>query len=78
MASLKENKALMYSIVLSGVAIFMLVTGASPQLSDVFSIVEFPYEVSTNFRVIFQKLYPVELMLIFKTFLLLLTMLCNI
>ncbi|GFS72069.1 manganese-transporting ATPase 13A1 [Nephila pilipes] len=44
MESLGENKPLMYSIVISGTAILMLVTGLSPDLSNIFSIVDFTPE----------------------------------
>ncbi|GBL77976.1 Manganese-transporting ATPase 13A1 [Araneus ventricosus] len=44
MESLSENKPLMYSIVVSGTAILMLVTGLSPDLAGVFSIVDFSPE----------------------------------
>ncbi|KAG8189488.1 hypothetical protein JTE90_018140 [Oedothorax gibbosus] len=44
MESLYENKALLYSIVISGTAILMLVTGLSPELAGIFSIVDFPPE----------------------------------
>ncbi|KFM68901.1 putative cation-transporting ATPase 13A1, partial [Stegodyphus mimosarum] len=44
MESLSENKPLLYSIVISGTAILMLVTGLSPDLANVFSIVDFPHE----------------------------------
>ncbi|CAL1274747.1 unnamed protein product [Larinioides sclopetarius] len=44
MESLSENKPLMYSIVVSGTAILMLVTGLSPDLAGVFSIVDFAPE----------------------------------
>ncbi|KAF8774031.1 endoplasmic reticulum transmembrane helix translocase-like [Argiope bruennichi] len=44
MESLSENKPLMYSIVVSGTAILMLVTGLSPDLAGVFSIVDFTPE----------------------------------
>ncbi|GIY91854.1 manganese-transporting ATPase 13A1 [Caerostris extrusa] len=44
MESLSENKPLMYSILISGTAILMLVTGLSPDLAGVFSIVDFPPE----------------------------------
>ncbi|XP_054714931.1 endoplasmic reticulum transmembrane helix translocase-like [Uloborus diversus] len=44
MESLVENKPLMYSTLMSGTAILMLVTGLSPDFSDMFSIVDFPHE----------------------------------
>ncbi|PRD30690.1 UNVERIFIED_CONTAM: Atp13a1 [Trichonephila clavipes] len=44
MESLSENKPLMYSIVISGTAILMLVTGLSPDLAGIFSIVDFTPE----------------------------------
>ena len=45
MCSLWENKPLMYSIVGSFGLIFVLVTGAMPEFSEQFSVVEFPQEV---------------------------------
>ena len=45
MASLTENKPLLYSIVLSSTVIGMIAIGSAPGLSDHFEIVEIPAAV---------------------------------
>lgn len=45
MESLRENKPLLWSIVLSGLAIVGLLTGSSPEFSEQFGLVEIPTEV---------------------------------
>ncbi|XP_022101040.1 manganese-transporting ATPase 13A1-like [Acanthaster planci] len=44
MASLKDNKPLLYSLLISGIAIIALTTGIIPEISQQFEIVEFPAE----------------------------------
>uniref|UniRef100_A0A7M4F5R3 Endoplasmic reticulum transmembrane helix translocase n=1 Tax=Crocodylus porosus TaxID=8502 RepID=A0A7M4F5R3_CROPO len=44
MESLRENKPLLWSIVLSGLAIVGLLTGSSPEFSEQFGLVEIPTE----------------------------------
>ncbi|XP_033643148.1 manganese-transporting ATPase 13A1-like [Asterias rubens] len=44
MESLKDNKALLYSLLLSGVAIIALTTGIVPEVSQQFEIIEFDPE----------------------------------
>uniref|UniRef100_A0A6M2DGQ8 Putative p-type atpase n=1 Tax=Xenopsylla cheopis TaxID=163159 RepID=A0A6M2DGQ8_XENCH len=46
MQSLREHRALLYSILASGGAVFALAAGALPDLAEQFEIVEFPSEVS--------------------------------
>ena len=46
MASLKDNKPLLYSLLISGIAIIALTTGIVPEISQQFEIVEFSAEVS--------------------------------
>lgn len=46
MESLQENKPLLWSIVLSGLAIVGLLTGSSPEFNEQFGLVEIPTEVS--------------------------------
>ena len=46
MESLRENKPLLWSIVLSGLAIVGLLTGSSPEFNEQFGLVEIPTEVS--------------------------------
>ncbi|OWR44040.1 ATPase type 13A1 [Danaus plexippus plexippus] len=48
MEGLRDNKPLLYSIVLSGGLVFSLATGVMPDLSNMFEIVDFP----NDFRVI--------------------------
>uniref|UniRef100_A0A8C3SAJ7 Endoplasmic reticulum transmembrane helix translocase n=1 Tax=Chelydra serpentina TaxID=8475 RepID=A0A8C3SAJ7_CHESE len=44
MESLRENKPLLWSIILSGLAILGLLTGSSPEFSEKFGLVEIPME----------------------------------
>ncbi|XP_026475451.1 manganese-transporting ATPase 13A1-like, partial [Ctenocephalides felis] len=44
MQSLREHKALLYSILASGGAVFALAAGALPDLAEQFEIVDFPAE----------------------------------
>lgn len=46
MESLQENKPLLWSIILSGLAIVGLLTGSSPEFNEQFGLVEIPTEVS--------------------------------
>lgn len=46
MESLQENKPLLWSIVLSGLAIVGLLSGSSPEFNEQFGLVEIPAEVS--------------------------------
>ena len=46
MESMRENKALLYSLVSTGSFILLLALGWSPELCEQFSIVDFPDEVS--------------------------------
>lgn len=48
MESLRENKPLLWSIILSGLAIVGLLTGSSPEFSEKFGLVEIPMEVSRD------------------------------
>ncbi|XP_078737550.1 endoplasmic reticulum transmembrane helix translocase isoform X2 [Lampetra fluviatilis] len=53
MESLQENRPLLWSVLLTGVSIACLVTGALPELSAHFEIVDFPYEFKwTIFQVL--------------------------
>ncbi|KAJ6652981.1 hypothetical protein lerEdw1_010250 [Lerista edwardsae] len=44
MESLRENKPLLWSIILSGLAIVVLLTGSSPEFNEQFGLVEIPTE----------------------------------
>ena len=46
MESMRENKALLYSLVSTGSFIVLLALGWSPELCEQFGIVNFPNEVS--------------------------------
>lgn len=46
MESLSENRPLLWSIALSGLAIVGLLTGSSPEFNEYFSLVDIPTEVS--------------------------------
>ena len=46
MEGLKDNKPLLYSILVSGGAVLALATGVFPDLSNLFEIVYFPPDVS--------------------------------
>ena len=46
MESMRENKALLYSLVSTGSFIVLLAQGWSPELCEQFGIVNFPDEVS--------------------------------
>ena len=48
MESLRENKALMYSLTATGSFIFLLAVGWLPELSEQFGIIDFPPEVKNN------------------------------
>lgn len=50
MEGLKQNKPLMYSVVVSGGVVLALAAGIFPDLSTMFEIVEFPDEVSKGVR----------------------------
>lgn len=45
MESLSENRPLLWSIALSGLAIVGLLTGSSPEFNEQFALVEIPAEV---------------------------------
>lgn len=45
MESLTENKALWYSICITGSVLFFLASGLLPDVSEQFELVEFPTEV---------------------------------
>ena len=49
MESLKENRPLMISLLISGGAVVALVSGLLPDFANQFEIVEFPTEVNPNF-----------------------------
>lgn len=46
MESLRENKPLLWSIVLSGMAILGLLSGTSPEFNEQFGLVDIPVEVT--------------------------------
>lgn len=46
MESLSENRPLLWSIALSGLAIVGLLTGSSPEFNEQFALVDIPTEVS--------------------------------
>jgi cation-transporting ATPase 13A1 len=46
MESLRENKPLLWSIALSGLAIVGLLSGSSPEFNEQFALVDIPTEVS--------------------------------
>ena len=46
MESLRQNRPLLWSIVGAIGGVFILVTGVSPELSESFSLIEFPPDVS--------------------------------
>lgn len=50
MESLWENKPLLWSIILSGLAIVALLTGSSPEFNEQFGLVDIPSEVSKSFH----------------------------
>lgn len=47
MESLRENKFLLYSILISSSIVAALALGLSPELTTMFEIVEFPADVNT-------------------------------
>lgn len=49
MESLSENKPMLYSLLFSGFAVFMLASGISPELTEKFELVELPVAVSGHF-----------------------------
>ena len=50
MESLRENKALMYSLTATGSFIFLLAVGWLPELSEQFGIIDFPPEVKKTIK----------------------------
>lgn len=48
MESLIENRPLLWSIALSGLAIVGLLTGSSPEFNEQFALVDIPTEVSKS------------------------------
>ena len=53
MESLRENKALLYSLSGTGAFIFILAIGWIPELSEQFGIIDFPPEVRTKIDFVF-------------------------
>ena len=53
MESLRENKALLYSLSGTGAFIFVLAVGWIPELSEQFGIIDFPPEVRTRIDFVF-------------------------
>ena len=53
MESLRENKALLYSLSGTGAFIFILAIGWIPELSEQFGIIDFPPEVRTRIDFVF-------------------------
>nr|XP_033771928.1 manganese-transporting ATPase 13A1 [Geotrypetes seraphini] len=51
MESLRENKPLLWSIILSGLAIVGLLTGSSPEFNEQFGLVDIPFE----FKIVITK-----------------------
>ena len=51
MESLRENKALMYSLSATGSFIALLALGWVPELSEQFGIIDFPDEVSRERKI---------------------------
>lgn len=49
MESLSENRPLLWSIALSGLAIVGLLTGSSPEFNEQFALVDIPTEVSSHY-----------------------------
>lgn len=49
MESLSENRPLLWSIGLSGLAIVGLLTGSSPEFNEQFALVDIPTEVSWHY-----------------------------
>lgn len=47
MEGLRDNKPLLYSVLVSGGAVLALAAGLVPELSNMFEIVYFPPDVST-------------------------------
>ena len=45
MESMRENRALLYSLMATGSFIFLLACGVIPEVSEQFGIIEFPPEV---------------------------------
>lgn len=67
MEGLRDNKPLLYSIVLSGGLVFSLATGVMPDLSNMFEIVDFPNDVSLCFSdIIYKKYLSVDILIIFR------------
>jgi hypothetical protein len=50
MESMRENKALLYSLAGTGAFIFLLACGLVPELSEQFGIIDFPPEVTFGCR----------------------------
>ncbi|XP_009992360.1 PREDICTED: manganese-transporting ATPase 13A1, partial [Chaetura pelagica] len=59
MESLQENKPLLWSIILSGVAIVGLLTGSSPEFNEQFGLVEIP----TEFKLVITQVLLVDFFL---------------
>lgn len=53
MESLSENRPLLWSIALSGLAIVGLLTGSSPEFNEQFALVEIPTEVMLDCLLVF-------------------------
>lgn len=52
MESLSENRPLLWSIVLSGLAIVGLLSGSSPEFNEQFALVDIPTEVSWDYLIL--------------------------
>lgn len=52
MESLSENRPLLWSIALSGLAIVGLLTGSSPEFNEQFALVDIPTEVSRQYLIL--------------------------
>ncbi|XP_060710941.1 manganese-transporting ATPase 13A1 [Hemiscyllium ocellatum] len=63
MESLRENKPLLWSIVISGLAILGLLTGSSPEFSEQFGLVEIPTELKIVIAEVLVADFLVALML---------------
>lgn len=51
MESLSENRPLLWSIAISGLAIVGLLTGSSPEFNEQFALVDIPTEVSRHLTI---------------------------
>jgi hypothetical protein len=65
MESLRENKALLYSLIATGGFIALLALGWIPELSDQFGIFDFPDEVSNKLLNLFHAMMSVYFLFFF-------------